>query len=580
MKRVFSYVKPYWYICILAQLSMVGEVSMDLIQPALMRVIVDDGVLGLNNNGVGDLDLVFTVGLKMIGFVLIGGLCGVLAGVFTNIASQSFGNDVRKDCFRQVMHLSFQQTDQFSTGSLVTRITNDVTQVQNVIPSFTRGGVRAVVFFVGGIGCMLSLNPRFGVVISCALPLIVVTVVYFLYKATPIFTILQKKLDKVNSIMQENVSGARVVKAYVQERREAKRFGNANQELVDTQLKALVFFACMSPIMNIIMNAAVVAIIYVGGIEVQAGSATPGTVMTAITYSTQILNSITSMAMIFQNLTRGVASAKRLSEVLETRPVLQDGPGAEPVQPGRVEFRNVSFSYPGSGETILHDINLTIEPGETLGIMGSTGSGKSSLVNLIPRFYDPTEGSVLVGGVDVREYPLPALRDKISIALQKSELFRGSIGDNIAIGNPSASKEAISAAAGTAQATEFILQKSEGFDTPVAERGMSLSGGQKQRIAISRAVLKGADILIFDDSTSALDLKTEADLYAALRRDAPNVTKIIIAQRVASVKGASRIAILDGGTIVACAPHEELLRTCPVYQDIYNSQLKGSEQYG
>lgn len=580
MKRVFSYVKPYWYICILAQLSMVGEVSMDLIQPALMRVIVDDGVLGLNNNGVGDLDLVFTVGLKMIGFVLIGGLCGVLAGVFTNIASQSFGNDVRKDCFRQVMHLSFQQTDQFSTGSLVTRITNDVTQVQNVIPSFTRGGVRAVVFFVGGIGCMLSLNPRFGVVISCALPLIVVTVVYFLYKATPIFTILQKKLDKVNSIMQENVSGARVVKAYVQERREAKRFGNANQELVDTQLKALVFFACMSPIMNIIMNAAVVAIIYVGGIEVQAGSATPGTVMTAITYSTQILNSITSMAMIFQNLTRGVASAKRLSEVLETQPVLQDGPGAEPVQPGRVEFRNVSFSYPGSGETILHDINLTIEPGETLGIMGSTGSGKSSLVNLIPRFYDPTEGSVLVGGVDVREYPLPALRDKISIALQKSELFRGSIGDNIAIGNPSASKEAISAAAGTAQATEFILQKSEGFDTPVAERGMSLSGGQKQRIAISRAVLKGADILIFDDSTSALDLKTEADLYAALRRDAPNVTKIIIAQRVASVKGASRIAILDGGTIVACAPHEELLRTCPVYQDIYNSQLKGSEQYG
>lgn len=580
MKRVFSYVKPYWYICILAQLSMVGEVSMDLIQPALMRVIVDDGVLGLNNNGVGDLDLVFTVGLKMIGFVLIGGLCGVLAGVFTNIASQSFGNDVRKDCFRQVMHLSFQQTDQFSTGSLVTRITNDVTQVQNVIPSFTRGGVRAVVFFVGGIGCMLSLNPRFGVVISCALPLIVVTVVYFLYKATPIFTILQKKLDKVNSIMQENVSGARVVKAYVQERREAKRFGNANQELVDTQLKALVFFACMSPIMNIIMNAAVVAIIYVGGIEVQAGSATPGTVMTAITYSTQILNSITSMAMIFQNLTRGVASAKRLSEVLETRPVLQDGPGAEVVQPGRVEFRNVSFSYPGSGETILHDINLTIEPGETLGIMGSTGSGKSSLVNLIPRFYDPTEGSVLVGGVDVREYPLPALRDKISIALQKSELFRGSIGDNIAIGNPSASKEAISAAAGTAQATEFILQKSEGFDTPVAERGMSLSGGQKQRIAISRAVLKGADILIFDDSTSALDLKTEADLYAALRRDAPNVTKIIIAQRVASVKGASRIAILDGGTIVACAPHEELLRTCPVYQDIYNSQLKGSEQYG
>lgn len=580
MKRVLSYLKPYLIYCLLAQLFMVGEVSMDLIQPAMMSTIVDDGVLGLSSGGVGDLNLVLTKGLQMILCVVLGGACGILAGLFSNLASQNFSNDVRKDCFRKVMHLSFSQTDQFSTGSLVTRITNDVTQVQNIVPSLTRGGVRALVFFIGGIYCMLRLSVSFGVVIACALPFILVTVVYFLYKATPIFTQLQKKLDRVNSIMQENVSGARVVKAYVQERREEKRFGQANQELVDTQLEALVFFACMSPIMNIVMNIAVVAIIYVGGIQVQAGTTTPGNVMAAITYSSQILNSITSMAMIFQNLTRGMASARRLEEVLDVEPVIQDGQGAEPKFPGQVEFRNVSFAYPGAGDTVLHDINLTIHPGETLGIMGATGSGKSSLVNLIPRFYDPTEGTVLVDGVDVKDYPLSDLRDKISIALQKSELFRGTIGDNIAIGRPEAGQDELEAAADTAQATEFIQQKTHGFDTPVAEKGMSLSGGQKQRIAISRAVLKGAEILIFDDSTSALDLKTEADLYAALRRDAPNVTKIIIAQRVASVKGANRIAILEGGTVIACAPHEELLRTCPVYQDIYNSQLKGSEQHG
>jgi ATP-binding cassette subfamily B protein len=537
-------------------------------------------VLGLSTGGVGDLDLVITVGLRMIVFVIIGGVCGVLAGLFSNLASQNFANDVRKDCFRTVMHLSFEQTDRFSTGSLVTRITNDVTQVQNIIPAFTRGGVRAVVFFIGGIFCMLRLHLSFGIVVACALPLVVVTVVYFLRKAAPVFARLQKRLDKVNSVMQENVSGARVVKAYVQEEREEQRFEEANQGLVETQLQALLFFACMSPIMNIIMNTAVVAVIYVGGIGVQQGTVTPGNVMAAITYSTQILNSITSMAMIFQNVTRGMASVERLAEVLDTQPAIRDGQGAAETAPGTVEFRNVSFAYPGSKEQVLHDINLTIHPGETIGIMGATGCGKSTLVNLIPRFYDPVEGTVLVNGVDVRDYPLHELRDKISIALQKSELFRGTIGENIAMGSPESDAADLQSAAETAQAMEFITQKSEGFDTEVAEQGMSLSGGQKQRIAISRAVLKPADILIFDDATSALDLKTEANLYQALRQRAPGVTKIIIAQRVASVRGANRIAILESGTIIACAPHEELLRTCPEYQDIYYSQLKGSEHCG
>lgn len=578
MKRVFSYLKPYLLLCFLAQLAMIGEVTMDLMQPSLMSRIVDDGVLGLHNNGVGDLGLVISMGGRMIGLVVLGACCGILCGVLSTIASQKFANDVRKSCFRRVMDLSFEQTDRFSTGSLVTRLTNDVTQMQAMVGSFTRG-IRGPVFFVGGIWFMLGLDLSFGAVVACALPLVFLTVIYFLGKAAPIFTQLQEKLDKVNSVMQENVSGARVVKAYVQEDREQRRFGEANQALVDTQLKALTFFACMSPIMNIIMNAAVVAIIYVGGIQVKAGNVTPGNVMAAITYSAQILGSITSMAMIFQHVTRGAASAKRLAEVLETTPALQDGPGAEVSEPGAVEFRGVSFGYPGSRETILHDVNLTIRPGETVGIMGSTGSGKSSLAALIPRFYEPTEGQVLVGGVDVRNYKLQDLRGRVSVALQKSELFRGTIADNIAMGREGASEADLTSAAGTAQAMEFIRQKEGGFDAQVAERGMSLSGGQKQRVAISRAVLKEADILILDDATSALDLKTEADFYAALRERAPGMTKIVIAQRVASVKGADRIAILEGGTIIACAPHEELLRTCEVYRDIYNSQMKGAEQY-
>lgn len=578
MKRVFPYLKPYLLLCLLAQLAMIGEVTMDLMQPSLMSRIVDDGVLGLHNNGVGDLGLVISLGARMIGLVVLGACCGILCGVFSTVASQKFSNDVRKDCFRRVMDLSFEQTDRFSTGSLVTRLTNDVTQMQAMVGSFTRG-IRGPVFFVGGIWFMLGLDLSFGAVVACALPLVFLTVIYFLGKAAPIFTQLQEKLDKVNSVMQENVSGARVVKAYVQEAREEARFGEANQALVDTQLKALTFFACMSPIMNIIMNAAVVAIIYVGGIQVKAGSVTPGNVMAAITYSAQILGSITAMAMIFQNMTRGAASAKRLAEVLETAPALQDGTGAEVSEPGAVEFRNVSFGYPGSRETILHNVNLTIRPGETIGIMGSTGSGKSSLAALIPRFYEPTEGQVLVGGADVRDYKLRNLRGRVSIALQKSELFRGTIADNIAMGREGAAEADLASAAKTAQAMEFIRQKEGGFDAQVAERGMSLSGGQKQRVAISRAVLKEADILILDDATSALDLKTEADFYAALREQSPGMTKIVIAQRVASVKGADRIAILEGGTIIACAPHEELLRTCEVYRDIYNSQMKGAEQY-
>lgn len=573
---MLKYLKKYWFLVILAPLFMLGEVAMDLLQPRLMSTIIDDGVLGLNNNNVGDLQLVITTGLKMIGFVLLGCLSGVLCGVFANLCSQNFGNDIRKDAFKKIMALSFEQTDKFSTGSLITRVTNDITQIQNLVTEITRGFARTFFLFVGGIASMLALHLSFGVVVACAMPLILICVAFFISKASPMFTVLQQRLDKVNNVMQENVSGSRVVKAYVREKHEQERFGKANGELVDTQLKVLLLFSYMMPLMNIILNVSVVAVIKVGGIQVEAGAVTPGNVMAAITYISQILNAVMRMTMIFQSASRGMASVRRVQEILTCDPTIADGDfTGETELKGHIEFKNVSFAYPGMGEErILEDISLTIHPGETLAILGATGCGKSSLVNLIPRFYDATEGRVLVDGVDVKEYRLEDLREKIAIALQKSEIFSTTIEENILWGKPGADKEQVADAARTAQAMEFIESKPEGMQTEVTQGGTSLSGGQKQRLAISRAVLKDAEILIFDDSTSALDLKTEAKLYEALRTKYDYVTKVIIAQRIASVKDADRILILENGKIAACGTHDELLAGSDIYQDIYNSQLK------
>ena len=575
---MLKYLKKYWFFALLAPIFMIGEVLMDLVQPGMMSTIVDEGVLGLSNNNTGDLHIVITVGLKMIGVVFLGGLFGVLSGVFANLASQNFGNDIRKDCFQKIMSLSLEQTDQFSTGSLITRVTNDVTQVQNMVAQCIRGFVRTMMLFVGGIFCMFSLNISLGAVVLCAMPLVLITVIFFITKITPLFSVLQKKLDKVNSVMQENVTGVRVVKAYVKEEYEEERFGKANGELVGTQLRVLVLLSYMTPIVNIIMNLSVVAVIYVGSIKVQGGSVTPGNVMAAITYLTQILHSVTMLAMIFQTVSRGTASMKRLNEVLNCVPTIADGETerlTDTESIGTVEFRNVSFAYPQTkGDAILKNISLKINSGETFAILGATGCGKSSLVNLIPRFYDVTEGQVLVDGKNVKNYNLRELRNKIAIALQKSELFSRSIEENIKWGKKDASHEEVETAARVAQAEEFILTQPAGYDTEVAEKGMSLSGGQKQRIAISRAVLKNAEILIFDDSTSALDLKTEAKLYEALEKNYRNVTKIIIAQRIASVKNADRIAVIDNGSIAACGTHGELMKTSEIYRDIYTSQLR------
>lgn len=576
---MLKYLKKYWFFALLAPVFMIGEVSMDLLQPELMSRIIDDGVLGLNNGGVGNLNTVITIGLKMIGFVALGGICGIMSGVFANLCAQQFGNDVRKAVFKRIMEFSFEQTDKFSTGSLITRVTNDITQLQNFVMQCLRGFVRTSMLFIGGIACMVSLNMEFGIIIACALPFVAVCVVYFIAKANPKFTVLQKKLDKVNNVMQENVSGARVVKAYVKEDYETERFEKANNELVSTQLDVLLLLSYMTPIMNIILNLSVVAVIKVGGIQVSAGSATPGNVMAAITYCSQVLNAVMRMTMIFQTASRGIASKKRVMEIINCDPAIKSGTyNKETAVKGKVEFKNVSFAYPGmDNENVIENFNLVINPGETIGILGATGCGKSSLVNLIPRFYDVTKWEVLIDDVNVKDYDLQVLRDKVSIALQKPEIFSTTIAENIAWGDDSADIEKIRQAADIAQATEFIDNRTDGMDTQVSRGGHSLSGGQKQRVAISRAVLKNSEILIFDDATSALDLKTEADLYSELSVKKYDVTRIIIAQRIASVKNADRIVVMDNGRLADVGSHSELIKTSEIYKDIYESQLKGNE---
>ena len=571
---MWKYIRQYLLFAVIAALFMICEVLMDLLQPGIMSQIVDDGVLGVNNGGTANPHLIWILGLQMIGLVLFGGLCGSLNNVFVHISSQNIGNEIRKDCFRRIMTFSFPQLDQFGTGSLVTRVTNDITQVQGFVSTFVRGMIRTSMLTFGSMYFMFRLNLRFGLIVLCAFPFLVSVIAFCLLKAGPLFTRLQTQLDAINGIMQEDVSGIRIIKACVREIYEKMRFGTANEELIKTQLKTLIIFAFMNPLVNALMYMVVAVILLAGSYEGGNGRTTPGTVMAAITYTTQLLNGILMLVMLFQNISRGFISWKRVKKVLDSEPDLQDGvfDGRTDIQ-GEIECRDVSFAYPGSSQNVLSHINLKIHKGETVAIMGATGCGKTSLVSLIPRFYDVGNGTVLVDGVDVREYRQEALRNKIAIAMQKSELFSMTIRENIVWGLPEADATLLKDAASIAQADDFISSASDGYRTVVAERGMSLSGGQKQRISIARAVLKPAEISIFDDSTSALDLKTEANLYQALKASHPDSTKIIIAQRIASVRTADRIVVLGNGSVSACGTHEELLKSCQIYQDIYHSQI-------
>ena len=567
---MFKYIKKYFFFAVIAALFMLGEVSMDLLQPNIMSRIIDEGVLG-----AGGLKMIYRLGLLMTGLVIFGGLCGCMNNVFVNISGQNIGNEMRKDCFRKIMSVSFPELDKLTTGSLITRVTNDITQVQNFVSQFVRGMLRTFLLMFGSMYCVFRLNFTFGLIVLCAFPLILGCLSFCMMKADPLFLKLQAKLDRVNAIMQEDISGIRLIKACVREAYEKIRFGRANDELTDIQLTTLIIFAFMNPVINALMYIVIALILILG---YSGTGTTPGAIMAAVTYTTHLLHSILMTVMLFQNISRGIASWKRVKEILNIDPKIKDGNKTLATNTrGEIEFKDVSFSYSDNSQTVLSDINLKIHRGETVAIMGATGCGKTSLINLIPRFYDVTGGAVFVDGVDVREYSLKDLREKIAFVMQKSELFSTSIKENIAWGCPFASFEEIFKAAVTAQADDFINSTPNKYDTVVAERGMSLSGGQKQRLSIARAVLKNAEIIILDDATSALDLKTEADFYDALHKLNPETTKIIIAQRVASIKNADRIIILEDKKISAQGTHSELMKTCKAYQEIYNSQL-GTEK--
>ena len=598
MKTIFKYLKKYSFFAIISPILMICEVTADLFLPKLMTIIVDCGI-GANGDvssselastimriiyGEGQYSspqVIITFGVLMLLVVILGGCFGVLCAFTAAKASQSMGKDLRCDAYRKVMSLSIEQTDKFTTASLVTRMTNDIAMLVEFCEMLLRMIVRSPMFFIGGTIMLCSLDMKFGFVLLLALPILAFMLFLVLGRSIPIFSKIQKKLDKVNSVVQENVTGARVVKAYVREDYENSRFELANRDLRDTNIRVHKIMAFMHPILSIVMNAAIIAIIYLGGYEISNVAGTgmsAGTIMAAVTYVTQVLMSIMMVSMLFNSVSRALVSAKRVNEVLSCDPVIVSGDKCGEESEIAVSFRNVDFRYPSAtGRPVLHNINLDVKRGETLAIIGATGSGKTSLVNMIPRFYDTTEGSVFVDGIDVREYDLSMLRQKISYVMQKSELFSGTVSENIRWGKEDASDAEIERAAKIAQADEFISGFSDGYETYIAEKGASLSGGQKQRMSIARALVRHPEILILDDSTSALDLATEAKLRKAINKEFDDTTVIMVAQRIASVKEADRIAVIENGTITDCAPHDELMKISATYRDIYNSQTKGTE---
>ena len=601
MRRIFHYLKPYALLAVVSPLLMIGEVAADLCLPKLMSVIVDYGINAsgdVSESALGStvmrivfgegsytsMQVIITFGVLMLLVVLVGGFFGVFCAYTAAKASQGLGDDLRCDAYAKVMSLSIEQTDKFTTGSLVTRMTNDITMIVEFTEMILRMLVRSPMFFIGGTVMLCTLDIKFGFVLLCSLPIMAIMLALVLGKAVPIFSNIQKKLDKVNSVVQENVSGARVVKAYVREDYEYERFKKANGELRDTNIKVQKLMAIMHPVLTVVMNAAVIAVILIGGFEIEnvAGSGmSAGTIMAAVTYVTQVIMSIMMVTMLFHSVSRAMASVKRVGEVLDSDPVIVSGERRSVGDEIAVSFKGVDFRYPSAkGRPVLHDVNIDIKKGETFAIIGATGSGKTSLVNLIMRFYDATEGEVSVNGVPVKEYELSSLRSGISYVMQKSELFSGTIAENIRWGKADATDAEVAEAAQIAQAEEFINGFAEGYDTYIAEKGASLSGGQKQRMSIARALVRRPEIIILDDATSALDLATEAKLRKALRENLKDATVIMIAQRIASVKEADRIAVIENGTIKDCGSHEELMRTSETYRDIYNSQTSGAEKRG
>ena len=572
MKRYLKYIKPYWYAFILGPILMITEVVGEVILPAYMAKII--------NIGAANRDVPYIVGtgitMIIIAFVMMAG--GIGGAWFASKASISFGADLRNDCFKKVQKFSFTNIDTFSTGSLVTRLTNDITQVQNLIMMALRMMLRAPGMLIGAIIMAFSMNAGLARIFLVIMPVMIVVITIIMRTAFPRFTMMQKKLDKVNSNIQETLQNVRVIKSFVRGEYEEERFSRSNEDLKDSSLRVFKVVIFQMPLMAFFMNATTLLVVWMGGKQVLVGDMPVGNLTAFTTYIVQVLMSLMMLAMVLLQSSRAIASAKRINEVLDTEIDLTDDRAGKKdalVQKGRIEFRGVSFRYyKESQEKVLDDINLTIEPGQTVGIIGSTGCGKTTLVSMIPRLYDADEGSVLVDGVDVRDYSLKNLRNGVGMVLQKNVLFSGTIEENLMWGDEDASEEEVIKASEAAQAAAFLQTFPDGWQTQLGQGGVNVSGGQKQRLCIARALLKKPRILILDDSTSAVDTATEAKIRESFTGTLKETTKLIIAQRITSVMEADQIVVMDEGKIVGLGRHQELLADCSAYQEIYYSQME------
>lgn len=578
MKRYWNYIRPYLGAFILAPLLMLTEVFGEIMLPRMTSLIINNGV------ATKDVGYILSMGGKMVAIAVIMAAGGIGASYFSSKASICFSTDLRKDVFHKVQQFSFKNIDDFSTGSLVTRLTNDIQQIQNVVMMSLRLLFRAPGLLIGGLIMAYLMNRQLMVILLVVIPLLILAIFIILKAAFPRFEAMQKKIDRLNSGVQEALTNVRVIKSFVREDFEEKKFQATNRDLKEGSLDAMKIVVASMPVMMLAMNVTTLAVVWYGGNLIIAGKMPVGDLTAFTTYIVQILMSLMLLSMVFLQASRAMASLGRVREVLDTEIDLTDEHAAEKsaqVTSGKVEFRNVSFQYgKGMEEMVLKHIDFTAEPGETIGIIGSTGSGKTSLVQLIPRLYDADEGQVLVDGIDVRDYSIRNLREGVGMVLQKNVLFSGTIEENLRWGDENATMEEVILMAESAQADGFVTNFKDGYDTDLGQGGSNVSGGQKQRLCIARALLKKPKILILDDSTSAVDTATEARIRQCFQTTLKDTTKFIIAQRIGSVESADKIIVLDDGQIVGMGSHEELLESCGAYQEIYYSQRDVDKEAG
>ena len=573
LKRYKKYITPYLSAFVIGPLMMLTEVAGEVMLPKFMSMIINNGVASRNVAYIGKM------GTLMVLTVLFMAVGGILGAYFSAKASISFTSDMRNDLFRKVQQFSFENIDDYSTGSLVTRLTNDVQQVQNVLMMGLRMALRAPGMFLGALIMAFMMNRQLAVIILIVIPLLLAAILLILKTAFPRFGEMQRRLDRLNSGIQESLTNVRVVKSFVREDHEIEKFSKLNDDLKESSLRALRIVIATMPVMMFAMNVTTLAIVWYGGNIIIAGKMPVGDLTAFTTYIVQILMSLMMLSMVFLQSSRASASMKRINEIFDTEIGLNDDNAEnkdKKVTEGRVEFKNVSFGYSGENgrkDLVLEGISFTAEPGQTIGIIGSTGSGKTSLVQLIPRLYDVTGGEVLVDGVNVKEYSLKHLREGVGMVLQKNVLFSGTIEENLRWGNEDAPMEDVIRFSESAQADPFVKTFKNGYDTEMGQGGVNVSGGQKQRLCIARALLKRPKILILDDSTSAVDTATEAKIRESLYHDLKDTTKIIIAQRISSVQEADQILVLEDGKIIGHGTHEELLKTCEAYSEIYTTQI-------